>query len=243
MENDAVDAHAVVVVEQFLEHRRMFVPCASYLGESLCLDDVLAIDMRSAHSVEHIVELVVRGTVQPEFTHGVIGKLIVAQSVAYHRRCHTFRRELHAVLVGKLSHFREEHVVHEVADAQYLLRLFRRTHRNSRIYEQPWLEVVAATLLEFVHERAAPVLRTSLPTVHVQSLQHPLRHILRGMAVDGGKPVVKLLPHCLHTELVTFQSSSSASCGVGVSGGCMSYAHDVPSALRQVEAEWGALCR
>ena len=111
MKYDAVDAHAVVVVEQWLEHGRMFIPCTSYLCKSLCLYDVLAVDMCTADGVEHVVRLVVCGTVEPELTHRVIHMLIVHQSVTHHSGSHALCRELASVFLAQQAHLGEEDIV------------------------------------------------------------------------------------------------------------------------------------
>ena len=105
-----------MAVEQRFDHRRRFVPHAAHLGESLCLHDVLAVDMGSADGVEHVGGLVVRWTVQPELAHGHVHIFIMVDTVADHRGCYAFRRELHAKLPGFLRHGDKEYLVDEFVD-------------------------------------------------------------------------------------------------------------------------------
>ena len=114
----AVDAHAQTAVEQWFEHGGCLVPGASHLGESLCLNDVLMVDMCATDGIEHIVRFVMGGGVEPEFPHRIVGMLVVQQSVAYHRRCHTLSRELHTVLFGQRLYLIEEDLVDQFGDGQ-----------------------------------------------------------------------------------------------------------------------------
>ena len=74
----------------------------------------------------------------------------------------------------------------------------------------------------------------------MQTGEHTLGHILWRMSVYRGKPVVKLFPDGLSGEFVTFQAFAATTCGVGVAGGRVSHAQQVPASFGQVDGEWCA---
>ena len=118
MEYNAVYTYAIVMVKQLLQHSGMFIPCATDFCKALSLYDILSVYMRSVDGIKHIVKFVVGRTAEPELPHWVVGKLVVAQSVANHCRCNTFCRQLHAVFVGEFSQFGKEYIIYKISDSE-----------------------------------------------------------------------------------------------------------------------------
>ena len=163
VQHDAIDAQAEVAVEQGLEHGRGLVPCAAHLGESLCQDHTLAIDMGTTDGIEHVVGLVVGGRVEPELSHGVVGMAVVKQSVAHHRGGHALGGEGHAIALGRLLHLVEEHLVDKVGDglpdvAEHLFGSGAAGDGHPGIDGQPGQQVVATPTGKLVGKLLVPVL-------------------------------------------------------------------------------------
>ena len=172
VEEEAVHAQGEVAVQEGLDAGRRLVPHTTNLREAFGLDDVLAIDVRSADGVEHVVGLVVGRRVEPVFAHRHIHIFIMLHAVRDHRGSHTFRRQLHAILLGLRGNGGEEHFVDEFVDgpADVAQHVLTSHHRHACIDGQQGKEVVAPATLKLLREVPAPVLRTALPRVDVQIL-------------------------------------------------------------------------
>ena len=165
MEEQSVHAEGKIAVEEWLDHGGRLVPDAAHLGESLGLNDVLAVDMRRTDGIEHVVGLVVGGTVEPEFSHRQVDIFVVGHAVGNHRGGHAFCRELHAVALGAGLDGLEKDVVEQFVDgeADVAQHLFGAFHGNACIDGQIRYQVVAATAKELVGKMRRPVLTAALP--------------------------------------------------------------------------------
>ena len=174
MEEQAVHAQRKVAVEQCLDGGRGLIPHATHLGKALGLHILFTIDMGTADSVEHVIGLVVSRRIEPELTHGYICMTVMLHTIGHHRGSHALGRKAHSVVLSLAGNGAEEHILQKIIHgktdvAQHLLIILHRIAGENRHVSQ---QVVAAALLKFLGEMAAPVLRTALPGVYVHELHY-----------------------------------------------------------------------
>ena len=205
VEEQAIHAKGKVSIQQRLHHCWRLVPYTTNLCESLCLNDILTIDMRTADGIEHIVGLIMCGGVKPEFAHGNVCIAIVTHSVAHHRGGYTFCRELNTILMGTIANSLEEHFILKFIDgltdiSENLLTLGSTLYGNTHHDGQPRNEVVATSTLKLFSKILAPILRTTLPGVDM----HILHHIGKWAFFEFTKPAGNLFSDSSFRELVAF---------------------------------------
>ena len=190
MEEEFVHAKRQIAVEHRLEHGWCLIPYTTNLGESLCLNDVLIINMCTAHSIEHVIGFIVSRRIEPVFSHWIVGILIMLQSIGREGWCDTLVRYFYILLMSQISKGLEELLVYQVIDGEtdILQNLFvsgSRLHRNTCHNREVWDEVVTAACLELLGKLIAPVLTATLPGIDVQILHHIAVRTVQEQCIPG----------------------------------------------------------
>ncbi len=79
-----IQSKRIISVQQGFNHSRILVPHSTELREPFALNNIFPVDMRTGDGIQHVVKLIVCGTVQPELTHGPVDLPVVHHPVAHH---------------------------------------------------------------------------------------------------------------------------------------------------------------
>ena len=111
--------------------------------------------MRGTDGIEHVIRLIVGGTVEPEFAHRHIHMLIMQHAVAGHGGGHGFRADAASEAGGFLFQGTIEFVIDQFGDRladimQDLFGTLNVADRHTHHREQPGHEIVSPAFSEFI---------------------------------------------------------------------------------------------